>query len=106
MHAGIFVPNVLFDARLRYRRLHELAHFAESKRVRLMVDAEQTYLQPAIDHCVHQLQRRMNVSFPTIFNTFQCYLTDTPSRITLDLERARQGGCVIIFPPSLSFFAK
>jgi proline dehydrogenase len=75
-----------------YCRLHELAEFAELKRVRLMIDAEQTYLQPAIDHCVHQLQRRMNRSFPTIYNTFQCYLTDAPSRIKLDLERARQGG--------------
>ncbi len=27
-----------------YRRLHELAAFAEHKRVRLMVDAEQTYV--------------------------------------------------------------
>ena len=80
-----------------YRRLHELAAFAEQKRVRLMIDAEQTYLQPAIDHCVHRLQRRMNVAFPTIFNTFQCYLTDTPSRVVLDLERARQGGCVASF---------
>jgi hypothetical protein len=105
-----------------YRRLHELAAFAERKRVRLMVDAEQTcvapfshcifatfhlphgivshslhsYLQPAIDHCVHQLQRSMNTTFPTIYNTFQCYLTDTPSRIALDLERARQGGYVAI----------
>ena len=77
-----------------YRRLHELAAFAEHKRVRLMVDAEQTYLQPAIDHTVQQLQRRMNTAFPTIYNTFQCYLKDTPSRIALDLERARQGGCV------------
>jgi hypothetical protein len=93
-----------------YRRLHELAEFAQHKRVRLMVDAEQTYaipfpqffscdiqcsyLQPAIDHCVHRLQRSMNTAFPTIYNTFQCYLTDTPSRIALDLERARQGGCV------------
>jgi proline dehydrogenase len=101
-----------------YRRLHELAAFAERKRVRLMIDAEQTYvppfphsffvtisfryLQPAIDHCVHQLQRRMNTSFPTIYNTFQCYLTDTPSRIALDLERARQGGYVT-FATGFSF---
>jgi hypothetical protein len=44
----------------------------------------------------------MNTSFPTIYNTFQCYLTDTPSRIALDLERARQGGYVT-FATGFSF---
>ena len=38
----------------------------------------------------------MNKTFPTIYNTYQCYLTDTPSRVALHLQRARQGGYVII----------
>lgn len=36
-----------------------------------MVDAEYTYLQPAIDHAVLQLQRKHNRRAPTIFNTYQ-----------------------------------
>jgi hypothetical protein len=34
-------------------RLEMLAEAAARHRVRLMVDAEQTYFQPAIDHMVH-----------------------------------------------------
>ena len=32
-----------------------------------MVDAEQTYLQPAIDHCVLHLQRKYDSSLAAVF---------------------------------------
>ena len=58
------------------------------KQVRLMVDAEQTYFQPAIDSIVYNLQRRFNGERTTIFSTYQCYLNDTEERLKNDLERA------------------
>lgn len=42
-----------------------------------MVDAEQTYLQPAIDHCVQYLQQRYNKDRAVVYNTIQCYLKDS-----------------------------
>ena len=84
--------------------------------VKLMVDAEQTYLQPAIDHCVQYLQQRYNKDRAVVFNTIQCYLTDSRcvcrhslmrmcmphskccflcvrrSRLELSLRRARRHG--------------
>ena len=73
-------------------RLGRLAGVAEEKRVRLLVDAEQTYLQPAIDYFAALQQRRHNRTFPTVFTTYQCYLVDSAARIRADLERARAGG--------------
>ncbi|KAL7573366.1 hypothetical protein ACA910_011726 [Epithemia clementina (nom. ined.)] len=74
------------------QRLKLLAKAASERNVRLMVDAEQTYMQPAIDHLVLNLQRKYNKEKAVIFNTFQCYLKDSELRIRIDLERAKREG--------------
>lgn len=48
--------------------------------VRMMVDAEHSYFQPAINHAAVELQRRYNRKKPIIYNTYQCYLTDSHER--------------------------
>ena len=75
-------------------RLDAIAACAKEQGVRLMVDAEHSYFQPAIDHAVLRLQRTHNrgTSPPVIFNTYQAYLTDCMPRLRLDLERSRREG--------------
>lgn len=51
-----------------------------------MIDAEQTYMQPAIDHIVMQLQRKYNTGpTPVVFNTYQVPAARQTSPPTLGL---------------------
>lgn len=61
--------------------------------VRLLVDAEHTYFQPAIDNTVTELQRQYNRAVPRIYGTIQCYLKDSRGRLLEELERARREVC-------------
>ena len=73
-------------------RALRLASLALHHRVRLLVDAEQTYLQPAIDCLAVQMMAQANKGFPYVYNTYQCYLRDTMSRVLLDMQRSKQEG--------------
>uniref|UniRef100_A0A7S2ST57 Proline dehydrogenase n=1 Tax=Rhizochromulina marina TaxID=1034831 RepID=A0A7S2ST57_9STRA len=82
------------------KRIDVLACRASDLGVRLMVDAEQTYFQPAIDNTVFGLQEKYNArTLPsgdpgkiTVFNTYQLYLKDAMARLVDDLRRAERKG--------------
>lgn len=73
-------------------RLQQLAEVASECKVRMMIDAEHSYFQPAINHAAVELQRRYNKKEPIIYNTYQCYLIDSHERLVMDLQRARREG--------------
>ncbi|KAL6046646.1 hypothetical protein STEG23_017552 [Scotinomys teguina] len=74
------------------QRMDVLAKKARESGVRLMIDAEQSYFQPAISHLTLEMQRRFSVDKPLIFNTFQCYRKDAYDNVTMDMELARREG--------------
>uniref|UniRef100_A0A3P9M4D7 Proline dehydrogenase n=1 Tax=Oryzias latipes TaxID=8090 RepID=A0A3P9M4D7_ORYLA len=74
------------------QRLDVLAKHALENGVRLMVDAEQTYFQPAISKLTVDLQRLQNREKPVIFNTYQCYLKEAYDSVTADVQLSRREG--------------
>lgn len=79
-----------------FDRAYTLAEEAARVGTRLLIDAEQTRFQPAIDNLVWNLQRKYNATsvsdFPVIYNTYQCYLKDALPRLQTDLERSERFG--------------
>ena len=75
-------------------RIEAVAEEAANCGVRLLIDAEQSYMQPAIDNLTVNLQQKYNCKMtqqrPIIFNTYQCYLKDMPERMMTDLRRSEQ----------------
>ncbi|CAL1278097.1 unnamed protein product [Larinioides sclopetarius] len=74
------------------RRLHHIARNAREKDVRVMIDAEQSYFQPAINRITMEMMRKYNKKKAIIFNTYQCYLKEAYDNVVLDLELAKRQG--------------
>ncbi|XP_042344803.1 proline dehydrogenase 1, mitochondrial [Plectropomus leopardus] len=74
------------------QRMDVLVKHAIENNVRLMVDAEQTYFQPAISRLTLEMQRIYNKEKPVIFNTYQCYLKEAYDNVTMDVELSRREG--------------
>jgi proline dehydrogenase len=74
-----------------YNRIDGLSALAQKLNVRLMIDAEHSYYQPAIDYITKKLTKKYNINYPVIFNTCQLYLKDSKQRLLTDLDRAKRG---------------
>ncbi len=77
------------------RRVEMIADRAAALGVRLLIDAEHTYIQPAIDQICRELQAKYNNlerPFPIVYNTYQCYLKSARQNVLDDLVRSRRAG--------------
>nr|AAC28410.1 sluggish [Drosophila melanogaster] len=72
------------------RRLNTIVKAAADLDVRIMVDAEQTYFQPAISRITLEMMRKYNKDKAIVFNTYQCYLRETFREVNTDLEQAKR----------------
>ncbi|SHF23664.1 proline dehydrogenase family protein [Vibrio gazogenes] len=58
------------------QRYEDIFQFASQHNVKVMVDAEQSWIQPAVDELVIQSMKRYNTTQTVIYLTIQCYLKD------------------------------
>lgn len=72
------------------RRLNTIVKTAQDLDVRIMIDAEQTYFQPAISRITLEMMRKYNTEKAIVFNTYQCYLKNTYREVCTDLEQAKR----------------
>jgi proline dehydrogenase len=80
------------DMLLKMRsRVNYLAELASDMNVQMMIDAEHTYFQPAIDNIAYTLMNRYNKDKAVIYTTYQMYLKDSMPRLLTDLHRAQEG---------------
>lgn len=56
---------------------------AQDLDVRIMIDAEQTYFQPAISRITLEMMRKYNIHKSIVFNTYQCYLKNAFQEVSV-----------------------
>lgn len=69
-------------------RINTILSAASDLDVRVMIDAEQTYFQPAISRIAMEMMKKYNQEKTIVFNTYQCYMKIALHSLTLDIEQA------------------
>ncbi|XP_075035113.1 hydroxyproline dehydrogenase [Mixophyes fleayi] len=69
-------------------RLSRVGKHAKAKGVRVLVDAEYTYMNPALSLVTLGMMAQCNQDEPWIWNTYQCYLKDSFQNLSQDLDTA------------------
>lgn len=87
-------------------RIERICRHASSSRVSVLLDAEQTHLQPAVEVIYRILAQTFNnpaappagsdaFEYPVVFNTYQMYLRRTSHVLEEDLRIAQEQGLVL-----------
>lgn len=72
------------------RRLNTVCSAAKQLDIRIMIDAEQSYFQPAITRITLEMMRKYNKDKAIVFNTYQTYLKAAYDEVITDLEQANR----------------
>src|SRR5690606_30806797 len=72
------------------KRMEVVAQEASRRGVRLLIDAEQTPKQPAVDFLVLSLSRTFNKERPVLYNTYQMYLVNSMDKLKEHLEQSKK----------------
>jgi proline dehydrogenase len=75
-----------------YNRFEELCSLAHQNKVKLLVDAEESWIQKAIDDVTYEMMERFNREEAYIFNTIQMYRTTRVEEINSQIKRAKEKG--------------
>lgn len=76
-------------------RFHQLCRVAEEKKVALYIDAEESWIQDALDGIVEELMSTYNKKQCVVFNTFQLYRHDRLAYLKQQIEAAKAGAYLL-----------
>ena len=71
------------------RRLDKICETAKKSKISILLDAEQTYRQPALDQFALYMSRKFNRDSTLVYNTYQMYLMDSLNKLDKHLEIAK-----------------
>lgn len=86
-------PQEEKDLEVAHQRLQKIVQKAQEANVPLVIDAEETWIQPAIDYFTYSaLISHTTADSPLIYGTIQAYLKDAKERLVLAKKAANKMG--------------
>lgn len=77
------------------KRLDAVCHVAKDRGVAIFFDAEESWIQDAIDYLVNSMMSRYNQDKVVVYNTFQMYRSDRLKYLRESYEVARRTGYML-----------
>jgi proline dehydrogenase len=77
------------------KRVDTICHHAAQKNVGLYIDAEETWIQAAIDKMANQMMKRYNREKVIVYNTFQLYCKDRLPYLMASFDQAEKEGYLL-----------
>lgn len=77
------------------RRFDEVCKLCHENDKKVMIDAEETWMQNAADHLVEEMMKKYNREKAIVWNTIQMYRTERLEYMAENLQRAKEKGYFI-----------
>jgi len=77
------------------KRLDAICYHAANKGVSIFIDAEESWIQDALDHLVWLMMKRYNKTRVVVYNTFQLYRKDRLQFLIESYDRTREAGFLL-----------
>ena len=81
------------------RRLNDLCHTASVSNTSIYFDAEESWIQTALDDLITEMMRTYNKGVPVVYNTLQLYRHDRLAYLKKMEEEARKQGWLLAVKP-------
>ena len=88
-------PELQTEYQSVLKRLDSICHVAASKGVSVYFDAEESWIQDALDHLVNNMMKRYNKEKAVVSNTFQLYRTDRLQYLIDSFNHAQREGYIL-----------
>jgi proline dehydrogenase len=76
-------------------RMYAICDVAQEKGVRILIDAEETWIQDPIDRLAIELMKEYNKEKAIVYNTYQLYRNDRLHFLQLSHRLAKEGGFIL-----------
>jgi proline dehydrogenase len=94
---GILFPEEQKEFGKVKQRVEKICSLAFEKNVPVFLDAEETWIQNAIDAMADEMMQRFNKEKAVVYNTIQLYRTDRIEYLTKTTEHAKSNGYIAAF---------